>query len=305
MTEADVLKIEEELAVSLPDAYRSILLNYPDELLKLAEILKTDEICDPETPADLELLNDPDSLIENNRFVRTPGHRYSKSGAPWPASYFLIGIDGCGDYYAIDLQMGDESPVFFWGHEMMEWDEHAPNIREFIPQLVEQYYDFAREEGLIKQPASSSPKKHASSKKLEKLASIITSESTCFDFFQTLYLKYAKNGAGSLLHTFEDGRVNVVINGPEFDDAFMDWLLELPGVEKYFKDIKELRFAGSRVSISKARTFKRLNKDMFIYHVTYDDLMNFADNYTDDPAWAKSDMDKFGLSPIAMPTPSQ
>lgn len=149
MTEHDLQRIERVLEVSLPGYYYSIQLEYPSELLKLADLIKDDDNSDPETPCDLELLNDLEIIIDMNKFVREPGHRYSKSGDPWPANYFLVGIDGCGNYYAIDLLKGDESPVFFWDHDTIEWDEAAPNIRDFIPLLIEQYYDYAREEGFI------------------------------------------------------------------------------------------------------------------------------------------------------------
>ena len=149
MTETDLETIEQALAVSLPSSYRSIVLNYPQELLKLAELFKEDDDDEPETPADLELLNDPKKIISENQHVRRPGIRYTESGDPWPADYFVVGIDGCGEYYAIDLRLGDESPVFYWDHESREWSKDAPNIREFVPQLVKQYYENARDDGFI------------------------------------------------------------------------------------------------------------------------------------------------------------
>lgn len=140
-----------------------------------------------------------------------------------------------------------------------------------------------------------------SKKKLDKLETILTSKTSCFDFFQALYLSYDNNSAGRLIHTFEDGRVNLVIKGPAFDDEFCKWLLSIPDISKYFKDLKELRFVASNVTIQTAKSFKKLNTNMLIYHVTYEDYMDIILNCNEDPAKSKAniaDMEKLNLHPI-------
>lgn len=139
---------------------------------------------------------------------------------------------------------------------------------------------------------------HISSKKLDKLKSILTSQNSCLDFFESLYFNYVRSYGGSRMHLFEDGRVNIVLYGLWFDDDFANWLLTIPNVKEFFKDIKELRFVATDVSITTASKFKSLNPKMLIFHVTPDVYNNTTWHYNDRPDFARGNVNNMGLKPI-------
>ena len=107
----------------LPKSYRRLLENYPAELSAAT--------------ADGELLASLDDAVELNREMRRlwPQSDYRKR--PIALSYFLIGQDGCGDLYAIDLDQGESSPVLEFDHERAKWRPRAGSLEEFVDQMKE------------------------------------------------------------------------------------------------------------------------------------------------------------------------
>ncbi|MCU4677727.1 SMI1/KNR4 family protein, partial [Catenovulum sp. 2E275] len=80
---------------------------------------------------DYGLLNDAEIIIEENNDVRNNGY----FGESWPESYFIIGQNGCGDYYVINHQ-GKEFSVGFASHEEMACNPYAANLAEFISKYL-------------------------------------------------------------------------------------------------------------------------------------------------------------------------
>jgi len=120
MTHNDVLRIERELGITVPGDYQALVTDYPAELFQYA--------------ADFDLMDDSERLIAMNRQVRS-GPFY---GAEWPAHYFAIGEDGCGDYYCLDLTRSS-SPVIFFDHETRSFVELARSLQEWWPMVIREY----------------------------------------------------------------------------------------------------------------------------------------------------------------------
>lgn len=136
MDVSDLDRIEEELFIELPHAYREFMLAYPDRLRST------------DAPS-FELQDDPDKLIEINKLVET----FQLSD--WESSWFVIGESGCGDYYVIDVA-DDECAVVFWDHEQgrPSPEEGFDSLPEFAGDLVDMYRDLAARKVEESSPAS-------------------------------------------------------------------------------------------------------------------------------------------------------
>ncbi len=98
MTSEDFTRVEQELAVSLPEAYR--------------EVLQRPEF-QGEAAGFQEFSSDADEIIGLNLEVRQGGF----AGTKWPPHYFVLGDDGAGNYYFSDLKR-TRPAVFLADHEL-------------------------------------------------------------------------------------------------------------------------------------------------------------------------------------------
>ena len=115
-----VRNIEQTLELKLPSDYVQIITNYPSKLSST------------EAP-DFGLLDDPDKIIQENKYVLENG----ACGGPWPMQYFIIGINGCGDYYVIKHQESKFS-VGFADHEVASIDFYAKDLEDFTEKLLKE-----------------------------------------------------------------------------------------------------------------------------------------------------------------------
>ena len=115
MEKKDIAKIEKQLKIELPDFYKNFMMAYPKELYE--------DWC---SISQMEFIDSPQDIIKINEDVRKSPH------LDIDGEYFVIGVNGCGDYFVIDLN-DDESPVYFWNHEVEDFDEESeyPTISEF------------------------------------------------------------------------------------------------------------------------------------------------------------------------------
>ena len=120
MTKDQIELIEKETGIKLPAGYKHVLLNYPSQLLGT----EAEDFC---------LLNDHLSIIEENTDVKQHGF----FGEPWPEHYFVIGINGCGDYYVINHQ-NEEFAVGFACHEQMACNPYASSLSEFVVKSLDE-----------------------------------------------------------------------------------------------------------------------------------------------------------------------
>lgn len=118
MNQDDVKKIEKNTEIKLPEFYKQVLLNYPKELVGTEA-------------EDFGLLNDADVIIYENNDVRRNGY----FGEAWPARYFIIGQNGCGDYFVINLN-GTTFSVGYACHEKMECIAYAKSLDEFVEKYL-------------------------------------------------------------------------------------------------------------------------------------------------------------------------
>ena len=86
MRDTDLQRIEDEMAISLPEAYKKAMRNFPVRAY--------------EGNADTALWNDPSAIIEFNIELR----REVSGSAPWPDHMLAIGQAGDRCPYAIDLR---------------------------------------------------------------------------------------------------------------------------------------------------------------------------------------------------------
>jgi len=97
MNPSEFSNIERSLGIELPQSYKSLLASYP---IGVSEDIKSHG-----------LFADPNRVIQENIALRTEGW----FRIDWPVSYFVIGDDGCGDYYF--MVIGKDEKVYFADHE--------------------------------------------------------------------------------------------------------------------------------------------------------------------------------------------
>ena len=120
MSPEDISLIERSTGKTLPAHYVALVTDYPARL------------ADTEAP-DFALLDDPRQIIEYNLEVRRDGY----FGEQWPEHYFIIGHNGCGDYYVI-LLGSTQFSVGFSDHEIMECHKFAGSAPEFVEKLLQE-----------------------------------------------------------------------------------------------------------------------------------------------------------------------
>ena len=98
MTAEDFEKIEKELSLSLPSAYREVLMR-PEFQSEAAGFQ--------------EFTGDADEIIGLNLEVRSAGFY----GVKWPEHYLVIGEDGAGNNYFTDVNK-ERPAVFLADHEL-------------------------------------------------------------------------------------------------------------------------------------------------------------------------------------------
>ena len=127
-----ITKIEQGLQVKLPDPYKRVLLKYPFP---------------PDSDAAYyDFYGDPEVILEDNKYYHDNGF----NGLPWAAHHFIIGNDGSGEIFFIDLNLSD-SPIFKAGlnsgnAKSIAVQEIAKNIYEFIEQVHARELEFGEED---------------------------------------------------------------------------------------------------------------------------------------------------------------
>jgi hypothetical protein len=78
---------------------------------------------------------DPLQVLELNERVRWPGTPWIDEDGPWPSYYFVIGDDECGNYWALDLRQPDSSAVYFYDHDLGNFEKQHDSLQAFARQL--------------------------------------------------------------------------------------------------------------------------------------------------------------------------
>jgi hypothetical protein len=106
VTEQEIAGIETAVGVALPDHYRRFLLGHADELRDAKQRL----------PMRAILYSEPADIIWINKALRDNPHmiEVNEDEDPWPPNFFMIGTDGGGDYWMVDL---DDPREAFWRYD--------------------------------------------------------------------------------------------------------------------------------------------------------------------------------------------
>lgn len=117
------------LGYQLPQTYCELIENYPEAMKKLG-------VDDYGGPADFELLSCPQDVVELNKRERQRWSSSDYAETEFPESYLLVGHDGCGDLYAIDLDDSEPCDVLQFEHDKPSWGKVAESLKQFVSVLL-------------------------------------------------------------------------------------------------------------------------------------------------------------------------
>lgn len=117
MTQTDIQFIEMSIGKKMPDVYTQLLLNYPPFLINAG--------APANTVSELTLMNSVDSIIQENMDLLA-------AEPPVPQEYIVIGIDGCGNYYFLNII---DEKVYFLDHESPKFIDEECTIFDFVNTL--------------------------------------------------------------------------------------------------------------------------------------------------------------------------
>ncbi|EGR2301167.1 hypothetical protein D0814_13180 [Vibrio parahaemolyticus] len=121
MKSEELSLIESKIEVVLPNSYKQALLNYPETLFGTEA-------------EDFHFLTNANEIISENLEVRENGY----FGEKWPDRHFIIGHNGCGDYYVIN-HTNTEFSVGLADQDKMECNLFANNLNEFVEKLLKEF----------------------------------------------------------------------------------------------------------------------------------------------------------------------
>ena len=131
-------QLEELTGLAIPKSYEILIDNYPTEL----KTLKADAGM---KPGDYDLFDNANHILKINKFVRSEDFDiFDAEGDPttWPLRFLVIGEDGSGDYFAINLKR-KKLAVFRWYHDTGGFDNEAPTMEKYIYQIFRLYAELA------------------------------------------------------------------------------------------------------------------------------------------------------------------
>jgi hypothetical protein len=132
LTIHDIKRIERTLKLRVPRAYSILLSSEIDECV--------DEI---------SLLRSPKQIIATNLQCRD----FEVDEAAWPRKYFVIGKDGCGNFYVLDSSKSDGA-VLMYDHEQDAFIRYASSLKKFIASFVLSAEKESREAAAFSLPRS-------------------------------------------------------------------------------------------------------------------------------------------------------
>ncbi len=122
-------EIEKRYDIRLPKEYTSFILNYPslEDENEQQYLEETISRC-------------LDVILSHNDFFRddtdSPRHSVAFREFGWQDSYFVIGSDGCGNYYFLDTSR-NPAPVFFVAHGEEKIEPLAKDISGLLEHFLE------------------------------------------------------------------------------------------------------------------------------------------------------------------------
>jgi hypothetical protein len=104
--ERDIAGIEAAVGVALPGHYRRFLLEYSEKLRDAKAMLPMRAVL-YFTAEDIVGINK--GLHDNPRMIEV-----NEDSEPWPLNYFVVGTNGGGDYWTVDL---DDQREAIWKYD--------------------------------------------------------------------------------------------------------------------------------------------------------------------------------------------
>ena len=130
-------ELEELTGCLIPEYYRRLLADYPADLRNLT---RAEDGSDSEgTVESVELIRDWADVLDINREVRSCSVE-DPDGVEfcWPDSVLVIGENGEGDFYGLDLT-GEYAGVLLFEHQAVQFEEITDSLDEFV-QLIRECF---------------------------------------------------------------------------------------------------------------------------------------------------------------------
>ena len=129
-----IQELQSLTGLPVPADYLQLLASYPAALQNLPRAEDGSE--KQGHVSCVELMCDQADVLDVNREVRS-GPVMDPSGAEfeWPAQVLVIGENGGGDYYAIDVS-AEHPGVLFFNHQAVEFQEITDSIVEYVELLI-------------------------------------------------------------------------------------------------------------------------------------------------------------------------
>lgn len=123
----------ETQSIDLPGWYKDFIAAYPTDLASEFFDLGWEK----EYISKRQLLADWSSILELNLDLRRNDGTQWYHGGPWPSSHLAIGDDRCGNYWCLKLGT-DERAIYFYDHELGEFEQDHDSIHGFVSDLLSQ-----------------------------------------------------------------------------------------------------------------------------------------------------------------------
>ncbi|MCH2201319.1 MAG: SMI1/KNR4 family protein [Fuerstiella sp.] len=132
-----LIAIQKLTGFSLRDDYKQLLDNFPSQLIN---VTRADDGSEREgLVSSVELMSDSADVLDVNHEVRSGSVMHPDGNDfQWPDQVLVIGENGEGDYYCID-STGKYSGVLLFDHQLVEFEEIAGSLSEYIELLLESF----------------------------------------------------------------------------------------------------------------------------------------------------------------------
>lgn len=142
MTESDLNRIEEALGHRLPSVFRNAMLKFPQQLIDAATT----------TDVDGNEFIDCMPISSSVEAILAGIAHYQSSELGWPKQHLVVGENGCGEVYSVDISQ-ESCPVFVSGphndsgatspDECGYFGQVAAGLEQWLSGLVQQAHDRA------------------------------------------------------------------------------------------------------------------------------------------------------------------
>lgn len=105
----------------LLENYESVIHNYNHLPLEIKDELE-----------ELYLIRDPKALVQQNELVRKEEVAWTESINSWPKNYFVIGHDGCGNYYYLET---NDYSIGCYDHDEPSFQQEAPSLSLYANEI--------------------------------------------------------------------------------------------------------------------------------------------------------------------------